>query len=96
MCIVSVGSFLINDSILSNVGDLGLIPGLGKSPGGEHSNPLQHSCLENPRGQRSLSSYNELDKTERLSTYVIILKCLLNVLLDLLFSACFKFIDMKV
>ena len=30
-----------------NVEDLGLIPGLGRSPGGEHSNPLQCSCLMN-------------------------------------------------
>ena len=29
-------------------GDVGLIPGLGRSPGGGHSNPLQYSCLENP------------------------------------------------
>ena len=29
--------------------DLGSISGLGRSPGGEHSNPLQCSCLENPR-----------------------------------------------
>ena len=28
--------------------DTGSIPGLGRSPGGEHSNPLQHSFLENP------------------------------------------------
>ena len=28
-------------------GDPGLIPGLGKSPGGGHGNPLQYSCLEN-------------------------------------------------
>ena len=28
--------------------DLGSIPGLGRSPGGGHGNPLQHSCLENP------------------------------------------------
>ena len=28
--------------------DLGLIPGLGRSPGGEHGNLLQYSCLENP------------------------------------------------
>ena len=26
----------------------GSIPGSGKSPGGEHGNPLQYSCLENP------------------------------------------------
>ena len=31
-----------------NAGDLGLIPGLGTSPGGGHGNPLQYSCLENP------------------------------------------------
>ena len=30
-----------------NAGDLGLIPGLGRSPGEENSNPLQYSCLEN-------------------------------------------------
>ena len=29
-----------------NVGDLGLIPGLGRPLGGGHGNPLQHSCLE--------------------------------------------------
>ena len=37
-----------------SVGDLGLIPGLGRSPGGGHGNPLQYSCLENPHRQRSL------------------------------------------
>ena len=53
-------------------GDLGSIPGLGRSPGGGHDSPLQYSCLENPHGQRSLVSYGlrghkELDMTERLS-----------------------------
>ena len=32
-----------------NAGDLGLIPGLGRSPGEGNGNPLQYSCLENPR-----------------------------------------------
>ena len=32
------------------VGDLGSIPGLGRSPGGGHGSPLQYSCLENPHG----------------------------------------------
>ena len=38
----------------SNAGDLGSIPGSGKSPGGGHSNSLQYSCMENPmdRGAR--------------------------------------------
>ena len=30
-----------------NVGDPGLIPGLGRSPGEGNGNPLQYSCLEN-------------------------------------------------
>jgi len=29
-------------------GDMGSIPGSGKSPGGGHEKPLQYSCLENP------------------------------------------------
>ena len=41
-----------------NVGDLGSVPGLGKSPAGGHDNPFQYSCLENPHGQRSLAGYN--------------------------------------
>ena len=32
----------------ANVGDVGLIPRSGISPGEENSNPLQSSCLENP------------------------------------------------
>ena len=56
-----------------NVGDVGTIPGLGRSPGGGHGNPLHYSCLENPHGQRSLEGYSpwgckELDTTEQLST----------------------------
>ena len=52
-----------------NVGDLGSIPGLGRSSGGGHGNPLQYSCLENPHGQRCLVGYSpwghkELDTTE--------------------------------
>ena len=31
-----------------NAGDLGLIPGLGRSPGEGNGYPLQYSCLENP------------------------------------------------
>ena len=32
----------------SNVGNLGSIPGSGRSPGEGNGNPLQYSCLENP------------------------------------------------
>ena len=31
-----------------NTRDIGLTPGLGRSPGEGHGNPLQYSCLENP------------------------------------------------
>ena len=31
-----------------NAGDLGSIPGSGRSPGEGNANPLQHSCLDNP------------------------------------------------
>ena len=52
--------------------DLGSIPGLGRFPGGRHGYPLQYSCLENPRGQRSLADYSpwgcRVGHTERLST----------------------------
>ena len=52
-----------------NVGDLGLIPGLGWSPRGGHGNPLKYSCLENPHKQRNLVDYSpwgyrESDLTE--------------------------------
>ena len=37
-------------NLLANAGDIedaSLIPGLGRSPGGGHGNPLQYFCLEN-------------------------------------------------
>ena len=37
-----------------SAGDLGLIPRLGRSPGGGHGYQLQYFCLENPHGQRIL------------------------------------------
>ena len=42
---------LVVKNLPTNTGDIrdvGLIPGLGRSPGGGHGNPLQYSCLENP------------------------------------------------
>ena len=33
----------------ANAGDLGSLPGLGRSPGEGNGNPLQYSCLENPK-----------------------------------------------
>ena len=43
------GSMVKNPpSNAGEAGNVGLIPGLGRSPGGGHGNPLQYSCLENP------------------------------------------------
>jgi len=38
----------VSKEFACNAGNAGSIPGLGRSPGEEHSNPLQYSCLENP------------------------------------------------
>ena len=56
-----------------DTGDPGLIPGLGRSPGGGNDNPPQHSCLENPtdRGacratvQRVSESHTRLETEQR-------------------------------
>ena len=52
-----------------NAGNLGSIPGLGRSPGEGNDNPLQYSCLENPMGGGDCVGYSpwghkELDTTE--------------------------------
>ena len=38
---------LVVKNLPANAGDVGLIPGSGRSPGGGHGNLLQYSCLEN-------------------------------------------------
>ena len=52
-----------------NEGDMGLIPGSGRSPGEGNGNPLQYSCLEKPIGRATWLGYSpwdhrELDMTE--------------------------------
>ena len=59
-----------------NARDLGSIPGLGRSPGGGHGNPLQYSSLGNPHGRRNLAGYSprsckESETTEPLSTHML-------------------------
>ena len=48
----------------ANAGNAGSTPGSGISPGVGNGNPLQYSCLENPRGQRSLMGYSPRDGKE--------------------------------
>ena len=40
-----------------DVGDAGLIPGSGRSPGGGNGNPVYYSCLKKFCGQRSMAGY---------------------------------------
>ena len=46
-----------------DTGDTGLIPGLGRPPGGEHGNPLQYPCLDNSM-DRDLAGHSPWGRTE--------------------------------
>ena len=50
VCILASQMALMVENLAANrrLRDAGLIPGLGRSPGGRHGNLLQYSCLENP------------------------------------------------
>ena len=54
-----------------NAGDLGSIPGSGKSPGEGNGNPLQYSCLGNPmdRGTRSATVHGVTKSQTQLSDF---------------------------
>ena len=58
-----------------NAGDRGLIPGLGRSPGGRNGNLVQYFCLKKSHGQRSLAGYRpwgheESDMTEHTHMHI--------------------------
>ena len=71
----------------ANAGDIrdaGSIPRLGRSPGGEHGNPLQYFCLESPMGSGAwLATVHRITQNwtqlKQLSTHVHVLN--LNLLL---------------
>ena len=48
MYICGLPQWLSSKESACNAGEPGFIPGLGRSPGGRHGNPLQYSCQENP------------------------------------------------
>ena len=56
-----------------DTGDAAVVPGLGRCPGEGNGNPLQYSCLENPKDRGDWwptvsGGHKELDMTEQLST----------------------------
>jgi len=53
-----------NIPAMQDTGDMGLISGLGRSPGGGNNNPLQYSCLKKSHGQRSLEGYSPKGRRE--------------------------------
>ena len=57
-------------NLFANAGDVGLIPGSGRCPGGGHGKPLQHSCLGNPmnRGAWWATAYGSQRVELNLST----------------------------
>ena len=50
---VGIYKGFIVGSAVKNDGDMGSVPGSGRSPGEVNGNPLQYSCLENPMGRRA-------------------------------------------
>ena len=62
-------------NLAASARDMGLIPGLGRSPGRGNGNPLQYSCLNNPIDRRAWwvavhGGRKESDVTERLKMRV--------------------------
>ena len=78
---------LVVKSLPANAGDRRVAssnPGLGRSPGEEHSDPLQYSCLENPmdRGDWQASVHRvtkSRTRLKRLSTHAHIRSAVLTV-----------------
>ena len=48
----------------ANTGDMGLIPGCGRSPGGRNSNPFRYSCLENSMDRGAWQSMGLVEKSQ--------------------------------
>ena len=75
--------------------DIGLIPGWERFPGGEHDNPLLHSCLENPMNRgawwATVHKVTEAGRTEHMCMQrYLISKVLLKIIFFVLESQSFK------
>ena len=73
-------------NLLANAGDTGSIPESGRSPGEGNGDPLQYSCLENPRDREAWQAtihgvVKQLDTTERLNNNNIVSQDLSDVFL---------------
>ena len=79
-----------------SAGDLGSIPGLGRSPGEGNGNPLQHSCLENPmdRGAWWSTVHGVAKSRTRLSDFTFTFTLLfISTIMDLSCSSVYIFIS---
>ena len=66
---------MVKKNLPANAGDMGSIPGSGRSPGEGHGNPLQYSCLGNPMDRGALWATvhgiaKKLDMTEQLDQHL--------------------------
>ena len=53
----ALGDIQVTLAVKNLPANMGSVPESERSPGGEHDNPLQFSCLENPNGQKTLTGY---------------------------------------
>ena len=81
---------------IGDIRDVGSTPGLGRSPGGGHGNPLQYSCLENPmdRGDWKATVFRVAKRWTRLKRHMHTCTKMEVPLFDaLLFRGIFSFFD---
>ena len=63
-----------------DIRDVGSIPGLGRSPGGGHGNPLQYSCLENPMDRGPWwATVHGVTKSRTATEHFLLFVCVLRV-----------------
>ena len=82
-CLSPTSALMVKNSPANagDVRDAGSVPGSGRSPGGQHGNPLQYSCLENSldRGAWQATVHGVAKSQVRLkslSTHAVIIKLL--------------------